>query len=366
MTKRIMFAGGGTGGHLFPAFAIAEEISQRLQNECEIRFFVTGRELERRLIGERGYRQHKIHVRGIKRGSVMGNALFPMVLTLGIIESIAQIIRFDPDFVVGTGGYLAFPAVLAAKMTRRPAFIQEQNSHAGIASRRLARFADLIFIAYEDTARQLRFLEKCILAGNPIRARFGEVNPEEGYRAFGLDPNLKTVLIFGGSQGAVSINEKIASCLSTFAAWDNVQFIWQLGENSSHLDQFNKSGVRGTALKFIDDMPAAYAVADLVICRSGALTLAELTASGRPAILIPFPHATEDHQTTNAQALVDAGAALLIKDSNLPETDLPGMIYELLNDEGQLTQMTLASSELGRSNAAQVIVQRIFEYMGWR
>jgi UDP-N-acetylglucosamine--N-acetylmuramyl-(pentapeptide) pyrophosphoryl-undecaprenol N-acetylglucosamine transferase len=366
MTKRIMFAGGGTGGHLFPAFAIAEEISNRLQNNCEIRFFVTGRELERRLIGDRGYRQHKIHVRGIKRGSVMGNALFPMVLTLGIIESIAHIIRFDPDFVVGTGGYLAFPAVLAAKMTHRPAFIQEQNSHAGIASRRLARFADLIFIAYEDTARQLRFLEKCILAGNPIRARFGEVNPEDGYNVFRLDPNLKTVLIFGGSQGAASINEKIATNLSTFSAWDNVQFIWQVGENDTQIEQFNRSGVRGTARKFIDDMPAAYAVADLVICRSGALTLAEVTASGRPAILIPFPHATEDHQTTNAQVLVDAGAALVIKDSDLASSDLAGIIYELLGDEGRLTEMTLASSELGRSNAAQVIVQRIFEYMGWR
>lgn len=366
MAKRIMFAGGGTGGHLFPAFAIAEELSRRLHDDCEIRFFVTGRALETRLIADRGYRQHKIHVRGIKRGSTVGNALFPLVLLLGILESIIHIVRFDPHFVVGTGGYLSFPAVLAAKMTNRPAFIQEQNSYAGISSRKLARFADLIFIAYEETARQLMFLEKCILAGNPVRSRFGEVSEAEGYRSLGLDPELKSVLIFGGSQGAASINDKINACLSTFASWDDVQLIWQVGRDREDASEIEKANVKGVVLEFIEDMPAAYAVADLVICRAGALTLAELTASGRPAILIPYPHAADDHQTKNAQTLVDAGAAVMVADGELAGFDLAGTIRELLDDDERLTQMTLASSALGRRNVAEEIVQRIFEYMDWR
>ncbi|MCK4858404.1 MAG: undecaprenyldiphospho-muramoylpentapeptide beta-N-acetylglucosaminyltransferase [candidate division Zixibacteria bacterium] len=364
--RRIMFAGGGTGGHLFPAFALAEEFVKRLGEQCEIRFFVTGRDLEMRLIGERGYPAHRIHIRGIRRGSVMGNLLFPIMLCCGIMESIYHILRVDPDFVVGTGGYLSFPAVLAARITNRPAFIQEQNSYAGIATRKLARFADRIFIAYEDTARQLQFVEKCILTGNPIRAHFGQVEREAACRQFGLDPDKRTLLIFGGSQGAASINRKILKSLENLAAIERLQLIWQVGGDIDCIEKFNKSSLRGVTLKFIDDMPAAYAAADLVICRAGALTLSELTASAKPAILIPYPYATEDHQTKNAQTLVDAGAATMIRDAQLPEIDLPQVIEKLLTDENKLLSMSMASGALGRRDAAENIVQRILEFMGWQ
>jgi UDP-N-acetylglucosamine--N-acetylmuramyl-(pentapeptide) pyrophosphoryl-undecaprenol N-acetylglucosamine transferase len=294
------------------------------------------------------------------------NLLFPILLTYGLLEAVTHIIRFDPDFVIGTGGYLAFPAVLAARLTSRPAFIQEQNSHAGIASRKSARFADLIFIAYEETAGQLRWLEKCILSGNPVRPDLGTVEHDEACARFGLDPARQTILIFGGSQGATSINEKISASLDDFAAIENSQLIWQVGNDKDKIDTFSNSGVAGVALDFIDDMAAAYAAASLVLCRAGALTLSELTATAKPAILIPYPHATDDHQTKNAKTLVDAGAAILVPDSELAEFPLVKTVDELLADEMRLLQMGMAAGSLGHRNAAEQIIQRIFEFMDWR
>jgi UDP-N-acetylglucosamine--N-acetylmuramyl-(pentapeptide) pyrophosphoryl-undecaprenol N-acetylglucosamine transferase len=364
--KRIMFAGGGTGGHLFPAFAIAEEFKRRLPDDCEIRFFVTGRDIEMKLISSRGYDTTRIHVRGLKRGTLVGNAMFLPVLFFGIIEAIAKVISYDPKLVVGTGGYLSFPAVLAAKITNRPAFIQEQNSYAGIATQKLARFADLIFIAHHESLRNIKFHDRCILSGNPVNPKMGTVDREEAITRFKLDLGKKTLLILGGSQGAASINAKIRQSLTELNAISNLQLIWQVGNHQSEVDTFRTSGVQGIALLFIDDMPAAYAAADLVLSRAGALTLAEISATGKPAILVPFPHATDDHQTKNAQSLEQAGAAMIIKDAQLPKLNLAGLISQLLNDDDKLASMSMASQSLGRRDAAAAIVQRIFEYMGWR
>ena len=364
--KKVMFAGGGTGGHLFPAFAIADELKRRAGSDARVRFFVTGRDLEQRLISNRGFEMTKIHVKGLKRGTTVGNLMFFPILALGIVEAVAKVIRFNPDFVVGTGGYLSFPAVLAAKITSRPAFIQEQNSHVGIASRKLAPYADLIFIAYEDAARQVQWTEKCILSGNPVSPRIGSVNPEDGIKEFGLDPDKQTLLIFGGSQGAASINQKISDSLEQFKQLKNLQIIWQVGEHQEMIDKFNASGVNGVALKFIENMPAAYAAAALVVCRAGALTLSEITAAGKPAIVIPYPHATDDHQTKNAQSLVDADAAILVKDEQLTDLNLVSLIKQLMEDDPKLMQMGMAAKGLGRKGAAEAIVQRIYEFMGWR
>lgn len=361
-----MFAGGGTGGHLFPAFAIAEEFRRRLGEECEIRFFVTGRDLEMKLIGSRGYKMSKINVRGLRRGSVVGNLMFFPMLSLGVTQAVAKIIAFNPDLVVGTGGYLSFPAVLGAKISNRAAFIQEQNSYAGVATLKLARFADLIFVAYPQAAARIGFREKCILSGNPVNPRIGEVDRDECYAGFGLDPNKKTLLILGGSQGAASINSKIAKSLTEFAQIKDLQIFWQCGNHPDSISTFEKSGNAGLAVPFINDMPAAYAVADLILCRAGALTLAEVTAAGKAAIVVPFPHATDDHQTKNAEALVDAGGAMLVKDSQLADLNLVSLISQLLKDESKLMSMSMASGSLGRKGAAEAIVQRIFEYMGWR
>jgi UDP-N-acetylglucosamine--N-acetylmuramyl-(pentapeptide) pyrophosphoryl-undecaprenol N-acetylglucosamine transferase len=364
--KRVMFAGGGTGGHLFPAFAIAEEIKRRAGADARIRFFVTGRDLEQRLISSRGYEMTRIHVKGLKRGTTAGNIMFFPILLIGIIEAVAKVISFNPDFVVGTGGYLSFPAVLAAKLTSRPAFIQEQNSYAGIASRKLAPYADLIFIAYEDAARHVKWTEKCILSGNPVNPQIGKVEPDAGVKEFGLDPDKRTLLIFGGSQGAASINQKVADSLEQFKQVKNLQMIWQVGEAPEMIGRFNESGMSGVALKFIENMPAAYAAAALIVCRAGALTLSEVTAAGKPSILIPFPHATDDHQTKNAQSLVDADAAILVKDEQLPDLNLVSLVKQLLDDDSKLMQMGMSASGLGRRGAGEAIVQRIYEFMGWR
>ena len=366
MKRRIMFAGGGTGGHLFPAFALAGEFERRLQNECEIRFLVTGRDLEMKLISARGYQTSRIHVQGLKRGTLFGNLTFFPTLAVGLVEAVGRIVRYNPDFVVGTGGYLSFPAVLAAKLTNRPAFIQEQNSYAGIATRKLARFADLIFLAYEEAMKYISFHDKCVFAGNPVNARFGEVRDEEGCALFGLDQHKKTLLICGGSQGAASINAKVRQSLQQLKEISNLQILWQTGNHPEEIEAFNQAGIAGKALPFIDDMPAAYAFADLIMSRAGALTLSEITATGKPAILVPFPAATDDHQTKNAESLVNAGAAILVKDNQLSDLNLVSLISQLLKDENKLAAMSAASLSLGRRGAAETIVQKIFEYMGWR
>ena len=361
-----MFAGGGTGGHLFPAFAIAQEFQRRCGTECEIKFFVTGRDLEMKLIGSRGFAMSKINVRGLKRGSIVGNLMFLPVLAVGVMQAIAKIIKFNPDLVVGTGGYLSFPAVLGAKLTNRAAFIQEQNSYAGVATLKLARYADLIFLAYDQAAARIGFREKCILSGNPVNPRIGEVDREEAYANFNLDPNKKTLLVLGGSQGAASINGKIESSLPELGKLKDLQLFWQCGNHPKSIAAFQASGNAGLATQFIQDMPAAYAVADLIVCRAGALTLAEVTAAGKPAIVVPFPKATDDHQTKNAETLVEAGGAILIKDSQLRDLNLVSLITQLINDDSKLLAMSMASGSLGRRGAAEAIVQRIFEYMGWR
>lgn len=361
-----MFAGGGTGGHLFPAFAIAQEFQRRLGSECEIRFFVTGRELEMRLIGSRGFSMTKINVRGLKRGTLVGNAMFLPILGLGLIQAIAKIISFNPDLVVGTGGYLSFPAVLGAKITNRAAFIQEQNSFAGVATIKLARFADLIFLAYDQAAARIGFREKCILSGNPVNTRIGEVDREEALAKFQLDPDRKTLLVLGGSQGAASINAAIQKSLPDLARSKDIQILWQCGNHPDSIAAFRNSGHAGLAVQFIEDMPSAYATADLILCRAGALTLAEVTAAGKPAVVVPFPQATDDHQTKNAETLVETGAAILIKDSQLSDLNLASFITQLINDDSKLLAMGMASGSLGRRGAAEAIVQRMFEYMGWR
>ncbi len=361
-----MFAGGGTGGHLFPAFAIAEEFQRRLGANCRVRFFITGRDLERKLIGGRGFEMTKINVRGLKRGSFAGNLMFFPILSLGIAQALVKIIAFNPDLVVGTGGYLSFPAVLGAKLTGRPAFIQEQNSFAGVATRQLSRFADLIFLAYEQAAERLAFREKCILSGNPVNTAIGDIDRDEAIARFKLDASRKTLLILGGSQGAASINEKIAASLPEFKNHKSLQLLWQSGNHPQMISAFAESGMPGAALPFIEDMPAAYACADLIICRAGALTLAEVTAAAKPSIVVPYPHATDDHQTKNAETLVEAGGAMLVKDNQLKDLNLVSLVKQLLDDESKLMSMSIAAGSLGRKGAAQAIVQRIFEYMGWR
>ncbi len=292
--------------------------------------------------------------------------MFFPVLFFGIIEAIAKVIAYDPKLVVGTGGYLSFPAVLAARITNRPAFIQEQNSYAGIATQKLARYADLIFIAYQESLGNIKFHDKCILSGNPVNPKMGTVSRVEAIARFQLDPGRKTLLILGGSQGAASINVRVRQSLAEFKAVSGLQLIWQVGNHQPEIDAFTKSGVAGMALPFIDDMPAAYAAADLVLSRAGALTLAEITSTGKPAILVPFPYATDDHQTKNAQALERAGAALIVKDPQLPDLNLVDLVSGLLKDSDKLASMSSASQSLGRRDAATTIVQKIFEYMGWR
>ena len=244
--RRIMFAGGGTGGHLFPAFAIAEEFKRRLPDECDIRFFVTGRDFEMKLIGSRGYGMTKINVRGLKRGTLIGNVMFFPILAVGIIQAIAKIITFNPDLVVGTGGYLSFPAVLGAKLTNRTAFIQEQNSFAGVATLKLARFADLIFIAYHESLRNIEFREKCILSGNPVNPRIGEGRPGRGNRQFQTRSKQEDAADSGRQSGRGVNQCQDSPVVAGTEGISNLQIFWQCRQPSRNrqLPRLRQSGCR--------------------------------------------------------------------------------------------------------------------------
>lgn len=224
----------------------------------------------------------------------------------------------------------------------------------------------MIFVAYEQSVPQLKWAEKCVLSGNPVNPLIGLVEADAALRKLGLDPNKRTLLVIGGSQGAASINEKIAASLTEFSQMGDLQIIWQTGAHPHLAEVFRHSGMAGICLPFIDDMPTAYAASDLVLCRGGALTLSEVAVAGKPAIIVPYPHATDDHQTKNAQSLVEAGAAVLVPDAQLQSYDLTRLVRQLLDDEKKRMAMSMSASALGHRGAAEAIVQRIHEFMGWR
>ncbi len=352
-----MFAAGGTGGHLFPAIAVANEIRE-MDPRAEVLFVGTKGKIEERVVPENGFSFRTIWISGLARSFRPGNLLIPVKLAVSMIQSLALIRSFSPDVVVGTGGFVTGPVVYAATLLRVPTLIQEQNSFPGVTTRKLAPRVDEVHVAFEATKGHLKSKSNVRLSGNPTRNALGSVTREDGARFFKLDSQKRTVLVFGGSLGAASINAAVLGFVRDLAEID-FQLIWQTGERDYRKILSGTTAIQGLRVeKFIERMEYAYAAADLVVCRAGAITIAELTRLGKAAVLVPYPRAAAGHQLLNARTLVDAGAASLVLDDELVPK-LKDTILELLRDDQRRAEMAKRSRSLGKPNAAREIAEAV-------
>ncbi|KAA3612102.1 MAG: undecaprenyldiphospho-muramoylpentapeptide beta-N-acetylglucosaminyltransferase [Calditrichaeota bacterium] len=354
---RIAIAGGGTGGHLYPGLAIADYFKHNFPGS-EIIFMGTAKGIENKIVPAQGYKLYLLPVRGLLRKISLQNFLFPFRLLLSVCQAWVLLRRFQPQIVIGTGGYVAGPPLLAARLLKIPTAIQEQNSFPGLVNRKLGNKVDLVCAAFSDSEKYFSGQKNFYLTGNPVRLQQGEIDKKNALKNFDLQPDKKNVLIFGGSQGANRINEVVAEILPELAKNDDVQIIWIVGPVSEvkwkHLENKYPENVR--VLGYVENMALAYSIADVAICRAGAMTISEITLFGIPAIFIPFPYATADHQTKNAQSVVQTGAALLIDEKNLNEEKLTGALMQLLSDSTLMAKMKKATSALAKPDATKNIV----------
>ena len=349
---KVMMAGGGTGGHVFPALAVAEELRRRNASN-EVLFVGTDNGIESKVVPAAGYPLRTLPVAGFQ-GVNAGAKLRSLALMPGALwRSRALLREFEPNVVFGVGGYASGPAMFAAALGGRPTVLFEANAEPGLANRLLAPWVTRAAVTYEDTVR--RFGSKGVRTGSPVRPEFFRVPPKQHQPSF-------TLLIFGGSRGAVGINRAVVDALDLLLAGGiPLHFIHQTGERDleSVRIAYARRGVNADVRPFITDMPAQFAQADLIVCRSGASTVAELAAAGRAAILVPFPHATDQHQLRNAEVLQRAGAARVVEQSALSADRLASEILDLLRRPAQLTEMEAAVQRLAVPDAAARIADLI-------
>jgi len=347
---KVIIAGGGTGGHLFPGIAIAEEFLKRDQNN-NILFIGTERGLEKRILGDLGFKLATLDVEGIKGLMKIIGALIKIPGSL--VQSCKLIREFRPDVVIGVGGYSSGPVVMAAHFMSIKTAVAEQNALPGITNRILGKFVDRIFITFSET-KDWFAVTKTIVSGNPVRAAFfaGVKEPEEKAGKF-------TLLIFGGSQGSHAINITVLDALPYLEGIrTNLKIVHQTGGADLKIvsETYQSKGFDAHVLPFITDMASAYRYSDLLICRAGATSIAEVTACGKASILIPFPYAANDHQTKNAEALVKAGAAVLIREAELDGKKLAEAIHHFYRHPEIIRKMEIKSASLGNEKAASDIV----------
>ncbi len=352
---RLLVAGGGTGGHLFPGLALGEEVKTRHPRN-DVLFVGSARGIEAREVPKAGYPLQIIDVGPLKRMGIAGLVRGLVRLPHAFWQSVQILRRFDPDVVIGVGGYSSGPVLIAAWLMRKPTAIQEQNALPGFTNRTLGRFVDAIFIAFPQAERVFP-ARKTHLLGNPIRRAF-----LDNYLHSKAPSDRLSLFVTGGSQGAHALNLRVAEALELLAPdiGAKLEVLHQTGvkdqpEIADRYQRLQSTGLRAQAVAFIDDMPRAYAGADLLICRAGATTIAELTVCKKPAILVPFPFAADDHQTVNARSLVEAGAALLLPEKDLTAQKLATEIRALQSDRNRLARMSRASGVLGRPEAAREI-----------
>ncbi len=348
---KLLLAGGGTGGHLFPAIALAEQFKAE-EPQGEVLFIGTERGLEARMLPELGWALETIEMSGwagrgfIARFRVLGLLLKSLGQSRKILRS------FGPDVVVGVGGYASVPALLAAKTMGIPYLIHEQNAWPGLANRLLGRWAKRVCLSFDEADRAF-YRSATVLTGNPVRAAM-ETCP-------GLNDDRNCLLVFGGSQGANAINRVIVAALPLLEEWrDRLEIIHQTGEQdyAETVQGYRDNNWPETAVTpFIKDMAGAYARSTLIVCRAGATTIAELTACGRPAILVPYPHAAAGHQSTNARAMAAKGAAMTMEETDLTPERLATLIKGLLYDRTSIKAMAAAARGLARRGAAARLLQ---------
>jgi UDP-N-acetylglucosamine--N-acetylmuramyl-(pentapeptide) pyrophosphoryl-undecaprenol N-acetylglucosamine transferase len=342
---RAILAGGGTGGHVIPALAIANQLKQSYN--AEVLFIGTARGIENRLVPAAGYPLQLVRVGALKNVSLMTRLKTSLDLPRALFQAGRILSEFAPDVVIGVGGYASGPAMLSAVMKHIPTLAFEPNVVPGFANRIVAKFVSGAAVHFEETAKYFRRAE---VTGVPVRQAFFDIPPKQR--------GTPTVLVFGGSQGAHAINEAVFRCLPVLRREaPGIHIIHQTGERDYNdaLAAYNAQGEDAEVSKFIEDMPAAFARADLVVCRSGASTVAEIAAAGKPAVFVPFPRAADDHQRINAEALARHGAAVVVEESKLEGVWLAETIAALLQDANRLGQMSNAARALAHPNAAKDI-----------
>ncbi|RXR23930.1 undecaprenyldiphospho-muramoylpentapeptide beta-N-acetylglucosaminyltransferase [Flavobacterium stagni] len=358
---KFILSGGGTGGHIYPAIAIANELKQRFP-DAEFLFVGAQDKMEMQKVPQAGYPIEGLWIAGLQRKLTLQNMMFPFKLLSSLWKSRRIIRQFQPDVVIGTGGFASGPLLQVANSKGIPTVVQEQNSYPGITNKLLSKKANAICVAYENLERFFP-KEKIVFTGNPVRQDLLDLSHkrEEGQTYFKLDPTKKTLLVLGGSLGARRINQLIAKELD-FLLEQGVQVFWQCGklyfEEYQHLNE--KPNVQVTA--FIDRMDLIYAAADVVISRAGASSVSELCLVGKPTVFIPSPNVAEDHQTKNAKAIVDKGGALLLKEAELEEK-FEATFADLLKNEGLQKQLSTAMKQLGKPHATRDIVDEIVKLM---
>jgi UDP-N-acetylglucosamine--N-acetylmuramyl-(pentapeptide) pyrophosphoryl-undecaprenol N-acetylglucosamine transferase len=344
---RAILAGGGTGGHVIPALAIANQLKKSY--DAEVLFIGTARGIENRLVPAAGFPLQLVRVGALKNVSLTTRLKTAFDLPRAVWDAARMLNQFAPDVVIGVGGYASGPAMLAAVVKHIPTLAFEPNVVPGLANRMVARLVSGAAVHFEETAEYFRHAE---VTGVPVRQAFFEIAPKRG--------GTPTVLVFGGSQGAHAINDAMMRCLPVLQREaPGIHIIHQTGERDYNDARaaYASFGESAEVFQFIEDMPAAFARADLVVCRSGASTVAEIAAAGKPAVFVPFPRAADDHQRVNAEALERHGAAVVVEESKLEGVWLAETIAALLQDPQRLERMSQAARELAHPNAARDIAK---------
>ncbi|NIR49465.1 undecaprenyldiphospho-muramoylpentapeptide beta-N-acetylglucosaminyltransferase [candidate division KSB1 bacterium] len=356
---KIIIAGGGTGGHLYPGIALAQEFQKR--RKAEIMFIGTAYGIESRVLPKLPYGFKKIWMRGLQRKLSIGNMLFPLRLMVSIFQCAYLILTFRPNVVIGTGGYVSGPALMTAIVLGVPTVIQEQNSYPGLVNRLLGNRVKQMHLTYEETLKYFKKQANIYVSGNPVRSALGGQDKQMAMKKFNLQENKTTLFIFGGSQGARAINQKVMSCVDRLMSLNDLQILWATGSYDFDVieSECRRYAEDISIQPFIEDMPSAYAAADFVLCRAGASTLSEITACGLPAILVPYPYSTAGHQEFNARTLEKAGAAFVILEQSLVESVLIEAISELLTNPEKRKAMSQAACKLSKPKAAAEIVGKI-------
>jgi UDP-N-acetylglucosamine--N-acetylmuramyl-(pentapeptide) pyrophosphoryl-undecaprenol N-acetylglucosamine transferase len=358
---RVIIAGGGTGGHIFPAVAVGHAL-QRLQPGTKLLFVGAKGKMEMEKVPQEGFEIVGLDIAGFNRSNLLKNITLPLKLLRSRMEATRIIKEFRPGAVVGVGGYASFPMLHAAQGMNVPTLIQEQNSFAGKSNKILGKRAKAICVAYEDMGRFFP-KDKVMMTGNPVRKAISAMSrtAAEGKGWFGLQQAVQTVLVIGGSLGAKSVNESIDAGLDKLME-QGVQLIWQTGK--PYFEQAKtaaaKYGDKVKVFDFIREMDMAYAAADVVVSRAGALAIAELCIAGKPVIFVPYPHAAEDHQTSNAMALVKHNAAQMVKDGSAG-TELVSGLVALLADKALQVSMSDNIRTMAIKDADERIAKKVIE-----
>lgn len=360
-TYKFIISGGGTGGHIFPAIAIADAL-KAINTNNEILFVGANGKMEMEKVPAAGYNIKGLDVAGLQRSLSPKNLLLPFKIIKSLFQAYIIIKQYQPNACIGVGGYASAPTLFVAALMGIKTFIQEQNSYPGITNKVLSKFANTIFVSY-DNMNQFFSESKLVLAGNPIREDIVKTNIDKNkaYSHFNLNNNKKTILIIGGSLGARTINQSVQKF---YADWitQGYQILWQTGKfyYDNIIKDIPNAPNELKIMQFIKEMDLAYTVADVIISRAGALSISELCVIGKPCILIPSPNVSEDHQTKNAMALVNKDAAVLVKDNEATQV-LGSTLLQLMNDESQMNILSNNIKALAKNNAANTIAQTIIE-----